>query len=95
MVKENLLNFDGTPLVAEGIACTVPYKLSDAEARRHKKRGYGLCAHRILRSWTIWTRSWRSSRDIAIGPERADSDCGVDRRSDDHEVELAEPPKIT
>jgi hypothetical protein len=56
------------------------------------QRGYGLCAHRIFKSWTIWTRSWRSSRGVAIDSERADSDYGVDRR---HEVELAEPPKIT
>ena len=33
MVKENLLKFDGTPLFPERIAHTVPYKLSDAEAR--------------------------------------------------------------
>ena len=33
MVKENLLKFDGTPLFPERIAYTVPYKLSDAEAR--------------------------------------------------------------
>jgi superfamily II DNA or RNA helicase len=33
MVKENLLKFDATPLFPERIAYTVPYKLSDAEAR--------------------------------------------------------------
>ena len=33
MVKENLLKFDGTPLFPERIAYTVPYRLSDAEAR--------------------------------------------------------------
>src|SRR6201987_2792732 len=33
MVKENLLKFDGTPLFPERLAYTVPYKLSDAEAR--------------------------------------------------------------
>ncbi len=33
MVKENLLKFDATPLFPERIANTVPYKLSDAEAR--------------------------------------------------------------
>ena len=33
MVKENLLKFDGTPLFTPRIAYTVPYKLSDAEAR--------------------------------------------------------------
>ena len=33
MVKENLLEFDGTPLFPERIAYTVPYRLSDAEAR--------------------------------------------------------------
>ena len=33
MTKENLLKFDGTPLFPERIAYTVPYKLSDAEAR--------------------------------------------------------------
>ena len=37
MVKENLLKFDGTPLFAERIAYTVPYKLSDAEARLYKE----------------------------------------------------------
>ncbi len=33
MTKENLLKFDGTPLFPERIAYTVPYKLSDPEAR--------------------------------------------------------------
>lgn len=33
MVKENLLKFDATPLFPERIAYTVPYKLSDGEAR--------------------------------------------------------------
>jgi hypothetical protein len=36
MVKENLLNFDGTPLFPERIAYTMPYKLSDGEARLYK-----------------------------------------------------------
>ena len=33
MVKERLLKFDGNPLFPERIAYTVPYRLSDAEAR--------------------------------------------------------------
>ena len=33
MVKENLVKFDATPLFPERIAYTVPYRLSDAEAR--------------------------------------------------------------
>ena len=33
MVKERLLKFDGRPLFPERIAYTVPYRLSDAEAR--------------------------------------------------------------
>ncbi len=33
MVKERLLTFDGKPLFPQRIAYTVPYKLSDAEAR--------------------------------------------------------------
>jgi len=33
MVKESLLKFDGTPLFPERIAYTVPFKLSDDEAR--------------------------------------------------------------
>ena len=37
MVKENLLKFDGKPLFPERIAYTVPYKLSDAEARLYKE----------------------------------------------------------
>src|SRR5688572_8027979 len=37
MVKENLLKFDGTHLFPERIAYTVPYKLSDAEARLYKE----------------------------------------------------------
>src|SRR5580700_5711904 len=37
MVKENLLKFDGTPLFLERIAKTVPYKLSDAEARLYRE----------------------------------------------------------
>jgi len=37
MVKENLLKFDGTPLFPERIAYTVPYKLSNAEARLYKE----------------------------------------------------------
>ena len=36
MVKENLLKFDGRPLFPERIAHTVPYKLSDPEARLYK-----------------------------------------------------------
>ena len=35
-VKENLLKFDGRPLFPERIAYTVPYKLSDAEARLYR-----------------------------------------------------------
>jgi len=37
MVKESLLKFDGTPLFPERIAYTVPYRLSDAEARLYKE----------------------------------------------------------
>jgi superfamily II DNA or RNA helicase len=37
MVKENLLKFDGRPLFPERIAYTVPYKLSDAEARLYRE----------------------------------------------------------
>ena len=37
MVKENLLKFDSRPLFPERIAYTVPYKLSDAEARLYKE----------------------------------------------------------
>src|SRR5215831_9449367 len=37
MVKESLLKFDGTPLFPERIAYTVPYKLSDGEARLYKE----------------------------------------------------------
>ena len=37
MVKENLYKFDGTPLFPERIAYTVPYKLSDAEARLYQQ----------------------------------------------------------
>src|ERR1700722_5652281 len=36
MVKENLLKFDATPLFPERIANTVPYKLSDGEARLYR-----------------------------------------------------------
>src|SRR2546425_4555594 len=36
MVKENLLKFDATPLFPERIAYTVPYKLSDTEARLYR-----------------------------------------------------------
>ena len=36
MVKENLIKFDATPLFPERIAYTVPYRLSDAEARLYK-----------------------------------------------------------
>ena len=36
MVKESLLKFDGRPLFPERIAYTVPYKLSDPEARLYK-----------------------------------------------------------
>jgi len=36
MVKESLLKFDGTPLFPERIAYTVPYKLSEAEARLYR-----------------------------------------------------------
>jgi len=37
MVKENLLRFDGRPLFPERIAHTLPYKLSDSEARLYKE----------------------------------------------------------
>lgn len=37
MVKENLLKFDGRPLFPERIAYTVPYKLSDGEARLYRE----------------------------------------------------------
>jgi SNF2 family DNA or RNA helicase len=37
MVKETLLKFDGAPLFPERVADTVPYKLSDAEARLYKE----------------------------------------------------------
>jgi superfamily II DNA or RNA helicase len=37
MVKENLLKFDGTPLFPERIAYTVPYRLSESEARLYKE----------------------------------------------------------
>jgi SNF2 family DNA or RNA helicase len=37
MVKERLLKFDGTPLFPERIAHTVPYKLSEPEARLYKE----------------------------------------------------------
>ncbi|MFH1833790.1 MAG: helicase-related protein, partial [bacterium] len=37
MVKESLLKFDGRPLFPERIAYTVPYKLSDNEARLYKE----------------------------------------------------------
>ena len=37
MVKERLVKFDGTPLFPERIAYTVPYRLSDAEARLYKE----------------------------------------------------------
>ncbi len=37
MVKESLLKFDGKPLFPERVATTVPYKLSDAEARLYKE----------------------------------------------------------
>jgi superfamily II DNA or RNA helicase len=37
MVKESLLKFDGRPLFPERIAYTVPYKLSETEARLYKE----------------------------------------------------------
>jgi hypothetical protein len=37
MVKENLLKFDGRPLFPERIAYTVPFKLSEEEARLYKE----------------------------------------------------------
>ncbi|MFY9943779.1 MAG: helicase-related protein, partial [Desulfobacterales bacterium] len=37
MVKENLYKFDATPLFPERIAYTVPYKLSDLEARLYSE----------------------------------------------------------
>ena len=36
MTKEHLLKFDGTPLLPERIAYTVPYRLSDDEARLYR-----------------------------------------------------------
>jgi SNF2-related domain len=46
MVKEDLLKFDGTPLFPERIAYTVPYKLSDAEARLYSG-SHRLCARGV------------------------------------------------
>ena len=37
MVKENLLKFDGRPLFPERIAYSVPYRLTDAEARLYRE----------------------------------------------------------
>lgn len=37
MVKENLYKFDATPLFPERIAYTVPYKLSESEARLYRE----------------------------------------------------------
>jgi superfamily II DNA or RNA helicase len=37
MLKEQLVKFDGRPLFPERIAYTVPYRLSDAEARLYKE----------------------------------------------------------
>jgi superfamily II DNA or RNA helicase len=37
MVKESLLKFDGRPLFPERIAYTVPYKLTEAEARLYRE----------------------------------------------------------
>ncbi len=37
MVKERLVKFDGTPLFPERVAYTVPYRLSDLEARLYKE----------------------------------------------------------
>lgn len=37
MVKENLLKFDATPLFPERLASTIPYKLSNPEARLYKE----------------------------------------------------------
>jgi len=37
MLKEKLVKFDGTPLFPERIAYTVPYRLSDLEARLYKE----------------------------------------------------------
>lgn len=37
MVKERLVKFDGTPLFPERVAYTVPYRLSDSEARLYKE----------------------------------------------------------
>src|SRR5947208_6922497 len=37
LVKEQLLKFDGTPLFPERLAYTVPYPLSDLEARLYKQ----------------------------------------------------------
>ena len=37
MIKEQLVKFDGTPLFPERIAYTVPYRLSDLEARLYKE----------------------------------------------------------
>lgn len=37
MVKEDLIKFDGTPLFPERRATTIPYRLSDAEARLYQQ----------------------------------------------------------
>jgi hypothetical protein len=55
MVKEDLLKFDGTPLFPERIAYTVPYELSDAEARL-----YCEVTDYVREESTVEFSSWRS-----------------------------------
>jgi hypothetical protein len=60
MVKENLVKFDGTPLFPERFAHTVPYRLSDLEARLYVGKELPVIA------W-IWARTVPSPNPAARG----------------------------
>ncbi len=85
MVKESLLKFDGTPLFPERIAYTVPYKLSEAEARLYKSvtdyvreefnRAEAL--ENDKRAGTVGFALTILQRRLASSPERSTSPCAA------------------
>ena len=73
MVKERLLKFDGKPLFPERIAYTVPYRLSDAEARLYISPSGFVLLRRMATS--------RPSSPRASATSRHSSAAASERRS--------------
>lgn len=73
MVKERLLKFDGRPLFPERIAHTVPYKLSDAEARL-----YTAVTDYVREEFEVLRRGGQPSPTVAFTAPELDADDVAD-----------------